>query len=228
MVLAAQHVRHAHRDVVDHRGEQVEPAAVGAADDGIGEVGGIEALLAPNAVDPGDRRGVIELEAPVRLHPLPLQPRAIGIAERERGAIVDRRQAAAGGDLALEVQLLRALIGGIDPARGAQPGELRLIEVVAIGLAHHRIRLQPQPAEIGQDRIGERLGGPLRIGIVEPQQEAPAPHLGQQPIVQRQPDVADMEPAGGRGSEAGDGHGRPLHRVSSKSDKADDAPGIWS
>src|SRR3546814_12234630 len=62
-----------------------------------------------------------DLETPVRLDALGLEARAIGIAQPQRRAIVDRRQPAPKLDLALEVQFLRGLICRIDAPAGA-PG----------------------------------------------------------------------------------------------------------
>ncbi len=88
MILAAHDVGDAHVDIVDRARQHVEPAAVGAADDWVAEQGRIEMLGPADQVLPGDRRVVIELEAPVRPPPLRLERRAFGVAEVERGAIV--------------------------------------------------------------------------------------------------------------------------------------------
>src|SRR3546814_7344379 len=69
-----------------------------------------------------------DLETPVRLDALGLEARAIGIAQPQRRAIVDRRQPAPKLDLALEVQFLRGLICRIDAPAGAQGLEPRLVQ----------------------------------------------------------------------------------------------------
>jgi len=66
MILAADDMRHAEVNVVDHAGEEIEPAAVFAADDGIAEKLRIEALLAADQVVPDDRRIMVQPKAPVR------------------------------------------------------------------------------------------------------------------------------------------------------------------
>src|SRR5690606_34911048 len=73
------------------------------------------------------------------------------------------------------------------------------------------IRLEPQPRQIVADRLDEPFLAARRVGIVDPQQEAPTVLLRQQPVVQRGADVADVQPPGGRGGEADDdGHARRL------------------
>src|SRR3546814_6700603 len=53
----------------------------------------------------------------------------------------------------------------------------------------------------------------LPICVVDPQQEPPAMLPRPQPIVERGANIADMQGAGRRGSEArGDGHGRAYSR----------------
>ena len=53
-------------DVVDHARQEVEPASVSAADDGVADQRGIELLVAADEVVPLDGRIMIELEPPVR------------------------------------------------------------------------------------------------------------------------------------------------------------------
>ena len=66
MVLAADDVGDAKVDVVDHAGQQIEPAAVGAPDDGIADQPRVEPLVAADQVVPLDRRVMIQPEPPVR------------------------------------------------------------------------------------------------------------------------------------------------------------------
>ena len=74
--------------------------------------------------------------------------------------------------------------------------------------------MQPQPGQIGLDRRDVLLAAALQIGIVNPQQEPPASLLGEQPVVQRRADIANVERAGGRGGETGgDSHAAPLASV---------------
>ena len=111
MVFAAQHVGHPHREIVDRAGEHVEPAAVGAADDRIGQLGGIELLRPADAVVPADGFAVVELEPPVRGDALGLLG-ALRVAQFQRAAIVDRRQTPPEADLALQLEFLLRLVTG--------------------------------------------------------------------------------------------------------------------
>src|ERR1700742_497926 len=102
MVLAANDVSHSKIDVVDHAWQKIEPAPVFAADHGIAEQFGVELLLAADEVAPGDRRFMVEPEAPVRLatwgRRLVFSP-----------ALIDWRQAAPEQHLAAKLQLLGRL-----------------------------------------------------------------------------------------------------------------------
>ena len=104
-----------------------------------------------------------------------------------------------------------ALVAGIDAAVGAQPLELALVDREPLRLADGRGGDQPEPVEIGADRVDMLLAAALEIGIVDPQQEASADLRGEQIIMQRGADIADVEAPGRRRGEAGgDGHVRPI------------------
>ena len=209
MILAAQHLRDTHVEIVDRAGQHVEPAAIGTADDRIGQLRGVEFLRAAHAIVPGNRRSVIELETPVRGDARGLLGGTLGCAQFERPAIVDRRQPASETDLALELELLLRLVAGIDPLRLAQRRKGAFVQREPLRLAGLAIGLETQPCEIGADRLDIVLAAALGIGIVDTQQETPAALLGEHPVVQRSADIADMEPPGGRRGEAGDiGHAR--------------------
>ena len=170
-------------------------------------------LRPPDAVDPRDGRIVIQFEAPVRRLAGSGFGGVIRLGEGERGAVVNRRQAPAQRDLALQIQLLRGLVAAIGPALGHQPGEFTLIQGETRGLALFAIRMQPQPRQIRPDRLDVILAAAGGVGIVDAQQEvavlAGKPGLaGDQPVVQRRADVADVKQPGGAGGEAGyGGHG---------------------
>jgi hypothetical protein len=211
VVLAAQHVADPHRDIVDHRGQQVEPRSIGAAHYRVAHLGRIEVLGAADTVLPLDRRRAVEQEPPVRLLSCRSPGGMIGLAQRQRRAVIDRRQPAPEQHLALEFEFLRALIAAIDPPSGDQPGELRLVNPEPRRLPFLAVPMQPQPFEVRLDARNMLLAAAFGIGIVDPQQKPPARLLGQQPVVQRRADIADMQRAGGRGSETGgDGHAAPI------------------
>jgi hypothetical protein len=157
---------------------------------------------------------VIEAEAPVRAAPFRFKPGALLMAERQRGTIVDGRFAPAELDLALEIEFLRRLVGRIGPPRRPQPLQRRVVDAEALRLAMLLVCKEAEPGEVLADGGRRFFRGASLIGVVEPQDEAAAILLRPQPIVNGGADVADVEAAGRRGSEAGDDvHGRALGRA---------------
>ena len=75
----------------------------------------------------------------MRLDPFRFLGGVIGLAQLERGPVIDRGQPARELDLALDVELLRTLVAGIDPIRRPQrfkgclvaiePGRLALLAI---------------------------------------------------------------------------------------------------
>src|SRR3546814_17786975 len=65
------------------------------------------------------------------------------------------------------------------------------------------IDIETEPREISANRIDIFFLRPLKVGVVDPQQEPPAMLPRPQPIVERGANIADMQGAGRRGSEAG-------------------------
>lgn len=120
MILAADHVRDAEGDVVDHRGETVEVSAVGTHQHRIALARLVDMLGPAHQIVPSHffRR---ELEAPVRPATLAFQASPVGLRQFERGAVVDWRAALREQALAPEFQLLRGLVARIEAARGDQP-----------------------------------------------------------------------------------------------------------
>src|SRR5215471_2881751 len=130
MVLAANDMRNAQVDVVDHARQKVEPATVLTPNNRIAEQLGIEALRAANQVVPGDWHIVIEPESPVRR--AALRRRSIsGLS------LVDRWKPAPEQDLPTEFELFRGLVTGIDAPARFEPIELALVKVEPLRLANH-------------------------------------------------------------------------------------------
>ncbi len=200
MVLAAQHIGDAHRDIVDRARQHVEPRAVGAADHRVGQLRRLEMLVPAHSVLPFDRRIMVELEAPVGRDAFRGEIRMLGLGQLQCRAVVDRRQAAPEQHLALEFQLLRSLVGAVDASLRNQPLEILLVELEARRLPLLAVPCEPQPAQIRPDRLDVVLAAPLGVGVVDPQQETPARLLRQQPVMQRRANIADMQPPGGRGA----------------------------
>ncbi len=115
VIVAADDVADREVDVVDHRRQGVEIAAVGADQDRIALACLVDMLGAAHQVDPGDGLA-LEQEAPVRPAALALEAGALGRRQRQRGPVIDRRLAALQLALALQRQLLRGLVAGIEPA----------------------------------------------------------------------------------------------------------------
>ena len=116
----------------------------------------------------------------------------------ERGAIVDRRQAARPSQAALTFQFNLSLIGGIDVIRRLQLVESDAVFGEAIGLAVGHVMRQAQPAQIAVDRLLELFRRTRRVSVVNAQNELTACLLGEQVIQQRGAGVADMQQARGR------------------------------
>ena len=159
---------------------------------------------------------MVEPETPVRRDAFGLLGGALRIRQRQRGAVVDRRQPAAQLDLALEIEFLRGLVRGIDAPVGAQFLERRFVGGEAQRLALLTVRFQTQPRKVGADRIDIFLAAALRIGVVDAQDESAAGLAGQHPVVQRGADVADMQAAGRRRGETGGGHARRYRRFAAQ------------
>ena len=189
MVLAAHDVAHAQINVVDHTRQQIEPAAVGPADDWIADQRGFELLRPAHQIVPHNRRAMLQPKPPVRCHAC--RDRRVGGL-----ALIDRRQSASEQHFAPHVEFLGRLVTGIDPSRRTQLVELAFIKVEPLRLPKHCVGLYAQPVEIVADRLFELDGRPLAIGIVDPQQETPVMLQREQRIVQCGPDIPDMQPPG--------------------------------
>ena len=132
---------------------------------------------------------------------------ALFLGQRQRCAVVDRRQPAAEQDLALELEFLLGFVCGIDPARIAQLGKGRLIGIEPCRLTLLACGLNPQPFEVRADRLDIFLAAALGIGVVDAQDELAPCFAGEHPIVERSADIADMQPARGRRGETRYYHG---------------------
>ncbi len=155
--------------------------------------------MAADKIVPFDRRIMIEPEPPVGRD-------AVGRWGVIGFALVDRRQLAPEQDLALDIQLFRRFITGIDPAIGAQPLEFLAVNREPLGLADRRSGVEPEPVEIGNDRLDMLLAAALEIGVVDAQQKPPAALRAKQIIMQRGADIADVQAPGRRRGKAGGDH----------------------
>ena len=171
VILAADDMRDGEGDIVDHRGEAVEVAAVGAHQHRIALARLVDMLRPAHQVVPAHFLGD-ELEPPVRPAALAFQPRPVGVGELQRRAVVDRRPALGEQTLALELELLRRLVAGIEPAGGDQRVARRVVVRQPVRLLLVARPIEAEPLEIALDR-GLVLGLAARpVGVVEPQDEA--------------------------------------------------------
>src|SRR5690606_10542373 len=78
------------------------------------------------------------------------------------------------------------------------------VPVQALGLVNRAfVVVQAEPVHRLQDRVDRGLGAALAVGVLDPQDELAAAAACLQPAVQRGARAADVQVAGGTGSEAG-------------------------
>ena len=220
MVVAANDMRDAHVDVIDHGRQRIEVGPVLTHQDGVRERSKIDRFLAANQVVPVDfgafrlLRVVLEIgkqKAPVRPAAVGLIFRDLRGRQRQRFAAIDRRQTAGASHLSAQVEFFRRFVAGIKKARRLQFLDGRIIDLEAFRLVFGRVLENAQPVEIVKDRIRIFLSGTGYVGIVKTLDEAPLVLLREKPVEKCGARIADMDAAGGRRSETdGDVHGRGL------------------
>ena len=85
VILAANDMRHAEINVVNHRGQRVEIGSVLAAEDRIGERGAIDMAVAAHHVVPAHNRR-FEAKTPVRFAARRFETRSAPAADRRKAA----------------------------------------------------------------------------------------------------------------------------------------------
>ena len=205
-VVAAQHVRHALRRVVDDHGQLVGHHPIGAAHhDVAARLAQALRQRAVHGVAPGDlARGHAEAQRGLLAG---LEPRA-----RRRGR---QRGAGARVDGALRsVRRLRrrAHVGPRAEARVEQPGRLEpcerdVVERAALALPDGRaVPVQAEPLQIAQLARLDLVARAGAIEVLDAQQAAAARRARPQPGQERGAGVADVEIAAGGGRVASDVH----------------------
>ena len=213
VVVAADDVRDAHEGVVDDRREVVGGGSVGAEDDEVVELLGIEDDLAVHRVVNHD-------VAAVERH---LDADGVGLAgvdARLRGGGVD---GAAGALVALEGVLARPrrlsvgleLLGGAEAVVGPALGDellgslavdaqaLRLsVRAEVAALVGALVPVEAQPTHGTKDDLGVLVGRAGRVGVVDAEDERAVVGTGERPVVNRGARTAHVEFAGGGGCEA--------------------------
>ena len=213
VVVAADDVGHAHLAVVDDGGEVVGGRAVGAHEDHVVKLLGVEHARAVHDVVHHDVAAVLgNLEAP-----------HVGLAGVDAALGLGRVDVAAGALIALErvATLMGGVAGGLEllgraearigVARVDELLERLLIVLLALRLIVGAkvaaylgalVPVEAEPLEGAQDLVGVLLGGALRVGVVDAKDEGAAVGAGEGPVVNGHAGAADVQAAGGGGCEA--------------------------
>jgi hypothetical protein len=202
VILAADHMRDLHQRIVDDHGEVVLRAAVGADDDGIADYLGVENHLAADEIVELDLDVVRHLEADDR--PLAALDPQLRIRERNAaaGAAVLRRLPRREIRLPARLELLRGTEAVVRGAGVQQLVCVRRVEMQALGLPVRAmlaadvgplVPVEAEPAQILED-AGLRLAGrSLGVGVLDPQDERAVLAVGEEPVEERRPRIADVE-----------------------------------
>src|SRR3546814_11994704 len=100
---------------------------------------------------------------------LGLEARPLGLGEGEGGAVVDRRPSGGQRHLALQTQLLRRLVAGIETSRRLQARGGGGVAVEPLGLHRLLVPLAAEPAQVVLDRLGDFRRREPGAGFVEVQ-----------------------------------------------------------
>src|SRR3546814_16884075 len=96
---------------------------------------------------------------------LGLEARPLGLGEGEGGAVVDRRPSGGQRHLALQTQLLRRLVAGIETSRRLQARGGGGVAVAPLGLPRLLVPLEAKPAPVVLDGPGQfRRRAPGALG----------------------------------------------------------------
>ena len=213
VVVAADHVRDAHHGIVHHGGKVVGGGAVGAEDDEVIQLAGVEGHV---TVDRIVDHHVATVEGN-------LDAQGVGLARVDAAPSLGGVDVAAGALVALEgvVARLGGSLVGRELLRRAEariglalvPQALRrvAVELHAVGLAvgakvaaHLRtlVPVEAQPAHGTQDDLGVLLGRAGWVRVVDAQDEGAVVRAGKCPVVDCGASPAHVELSGGGGREA--------------------------
>jgi len=130
-----------------------------------------------------------------------------GFARLQRFAPVDRRQPARKTDPAATPPFVRRLITGLEKTGVFQSLRVIVVKFGPLRLALDAVGRDTQPGQIAFDPVGEPSLRTLPVGVVKPENEAPAGAFREQPVEQRGAGVADVDAAGGSRRETNRRHG---------------------
>ena len=220
MLLGPDHVGDLEVVVVDDTRQVVEAGAVGPLDD-------VVLLALPGKLHPA-ADGIVDDKRPLPWHLQPhhslppLRHEAGGVVGGEGGKPPAVEVGLAGGlrGLPLLVEFLWSREVAVGMPRGEELLHGRLVAGRALRLEVRGMRpadprpfvpIDPQPLEPREDRLERFLDIPLRVGVVDAEDERPAMPPRVQPVEQRRADAADVEITGRARSKAGaDGHGERI------------------
>ena len=204
MVVAADDMGDLHHGIVDDGREVIRGRAVGAEDDEVVKLLGVEGHLAVNGVVDNDVTAVLG-------H---LDAQDVGLAGLNATTGLLGIEIAAAALIALEgiLALLRGLTVGLELLLGAEAGvglalvpKLLgglLVQVQALGLgvgakvAAHLgtlVPVQAQPTHGAQDNLRVLVGGAGGVGVVDAQDERAAVCTGESPVIDSGAGAADVQ-----------------------------------
>ena len=182
---------------------------VGAEDDEVFDVGAVE-LDRPvhEVVEARRARGHLEANG---ARPAGAFARGNFVrGEREARAVVDPATGCGFAGVALRLQLLRRAVAVIRAALRDQRVGHRAMTVDALRLKVRTVRaadlrpfvpVEAEPAQSVEDAVHHLVRRALDVGVFDAQDEHAAEPPREQPVEQRRAGAADVQVAGGRGSE---------------------------
>ena len=212
-VLAADHVRDAHADVIERVGEEVGGRAIGAEDD----VVALERVVpldvtAHDVLDGGRPRGG-HRQADRRGEAGRLAGRPLLGGETAASSRVDEREPGGLAPLALDLELLGGAVARVGGTALHQVCSRLRVELEPLRLpVRPLVPIDPEPAEDVFGLGNRLLGRPRPIGVLEPQDDPPARVARVEPVEEHRAHGPDVERArrAGRHADDGSGHGGPV------------------
>ncbi len=202
VVIAAQHMRDRHVDVVDDDGEVVGRHPVAACDHEIVELGVGERDRTLDQVVPADVAVIRIAEAHDGLHSC--RRRHATRVLRAPAAVVARLLAARHLCLAQLLEFFLARVAAIGLAVGQQPLDHVAVAVETVGLPHRSlVVVEVEPAHAVENDLDGLLGRTLEVGVLDAQDELAAVMARERPAEQRRAGGAQVQHAGRAGSDAG-------------------------
>ena len=211
VIVAADHVRDPHLDVVDHDAEVVGRRAVGAEQDQVVELGRSGRRRGPSR----DRRSRSRLPRVREAHDVtaasPARGAQVAAACRRRWACAPRRAR----PCASASRLLGRAVAAVGLALAQQALDLRRRYAAVRLLWKNGPSSQPISSQrrLVEDRVDRRVGRALAVGVLDAQHEGAAVMAREEEVEERRARAADVQVAGRARSEARSKMGRLRHCV---------------